>query len=261
MYVEAHGVVDGTPITFLHGAMVSGWMWMGQVEALTHYHCLLPDYPGIGNSGDLQWVSCADTADRIAEMIRTRCKGGSSHIVGLSLGGTIALHIAVRHPDVVRSLLISGVPQGRISLPLRLFSRLMTRLYSYPWGANVLAGVMGIPADESRQAFVQTAMQTRPGVLDRIMDEIYDAPLPLELARASAPTLAVVGERDTAPAKRAVPHLCAVLPHSQGYQVPGVGHQWNAEQPELFTQMVREWVESGHVVPELVKLCGGKALQ
>lgn len=44
-------------------------------------------------------------------------------------------------------------------------------------------------------------------------------------------------------------------PNAVGYAVPGVGHQWNAERPELFTQMVRQWVESQAVVKGLIPWC------
>jgi pimeloyl-ACP methyl ester carboxylesterase len=62
MYLEEHGPVDGAPIVFLHGSMVAGWMWLGQVDGLPDHRCLLPDLPGIGRSADEPWVSFADAA-------------------------------------------------------------------------------------------------------------------------------------------------------------------------------------------------------
>ena len=47
MYVDEHGPDDGVPIVFLHGSVVAGWMWMGQVQDLSEFRCLLPDLPGI----------------------------------------------------------------------------------------------------------------------------------------------------------------------------------------------------------------------
>ena len=67
------------------------------------------------------------------------------------------------------------------------------------------------------------------------------------------PVLAVVGEKDTAPARRAIPELMAAVPGSRGALVPGVGHQWNAEAPELFTEMVRQWVDDGTVHSDLIE--------
>lgn len=123
--VQEHGPEDGAPIVFLHGSMVAGWMWLGQVEGLPGHRCLLPDFPGVGGSFDEEWVSFADTADRLAGSIRDGCAGGSAHLVGLSLGGIVALHVALRHPDVARSILVSGVPSGSIPFALRALSSLM----------------------------------------------------------------------------------------------------------------------------------------
>lgn len=256
MYTAEHGPATGTPLTFLHGSMVSGWMWLGQVADLPTYRIFLPDFPGVGQSGSEQWVNMTTTADLVADMIRARCPEGQTHLVGLSLGGIIGLYVAAQHPDVVRSLLVSGVPQGAISAPLRLLSQAMLRIYHRPWGANMIATMFGLPQDESRDAFVQTALQTNPATLRAITAEVNTQPLPpVDLLRQiRAPTLAVVGSKDTAPARRAVPYLADLLPTVRGYVVPEVGHQWNAEQPQLFSEMVREWVEGQRVPNSFVAI-------
>jgi pimeloyl-ACP methyl ester carboxylesterase len=252
MFVAEHGPDDGVPIVFLHGSMVAGWMWMGQVQDLPEFRCLLPDFPGIGHSGAERWVSLADTADRVAELVRARCSDGSAHVVGLSLGGVVGLHLAVRHPEVVGSLLVSGVPYGTIPWPLRALSSAMIGLYRRPWGARQIARMFGIPDDESLEAFMETARLTDPAALRSVTAEVNLALLPPGLETIAAPTLAVVGAKDTAPARRAVPHLQSVIPGAIGRVVPGVGHQWNAEDPALFSAMVRQWVGSGRVDDRLV---------
>jgi pimeloyl-ACP methyl ester carboxylesterase len=258
MYVEEHGPTDGVPIVFLHGSMVAGWMWMGQVADLPEYRCLLPDLPGIGNSADESWISFADTGDRIAEMIRARCANGSTHLVGLSLGGITGLHVAARHPDLVRSLIVSGVPYGKIPSALRVLSTVMLGLYHRPWGARVVARLFGIPPDESMDAFMQTARQTDPASLRALTDEVSKMPLPQSLEKVTVPTLAVVGEKDTTPARRAVPHLQEVMPNAVGCVGQGVGHQWNAENQEMFSDMVRQWI-TAQTVNDLLELVGDQS--
>lgn len=256
MYVDEHGPDDGVPIVFLHGSMVAGWMWMGQVQDLPEFRCLLPDLPGIGHSADERWVSMADTADRVAEVVRGRCEGGSAHVVGLSLGGVVGLHTAVRHPDAVRSLLVSGVPYGTIPWPLRALSSAMISLYRRPWGARQIARMFGIPDDESLGAFMETARRTDPAALRSATEEVNRAPLPTGLETVATRTLAVVGARDTAPARRAVPYLASVIPGASGRVAPDVCHQWNAENQELFSSMARAWVGSGRVDDRLVPVSG-----
>jgi pimeloyl-ACP methyl ester carboxylesterase len=242
MHVQFHGPEDGTPIVFLHGAMVAGWMWLGQVEGLPEYRCLLPDLPGMGASSGEPWLGIAESADAVAEVIRTQCPDGSAHVVGLSLGGLVALRLAERAPEQVRSLIVSGVPHGAVPLPLRALSAVMARLYGHPRGARLVAALFGIPDDESRAAFLDTAARTRPEALRAVMDEVASGALPAHPERIAVPTLLVVGERDSAPAIEAVPWLAARMPDAPGFVVPGVGHQWNAEAGPLFTEMVRSWV-------------------
>lgn len=254
MYFEVFGPDDGTPVVFLHGSMVAGWMWMGQVDDLPEYRCLLPDLPGIGNSATTPWVSFSDASDKIANIISTKCPSGRAHIVGLSLGGITALHVAVKHPEVVESLIVSGVPYGKINLLLRILSSVMLKLYGRPWGARAIASLFGLPHDESMVAFMKTALQTDPISLRNLTKEVLQTPVPKNLDQVTAPTLAVVGEKDTIPAKRAVRYLQDVMPNAAGYSVPRVGHQWNAENRELFSEMIRLWVNSKSIPKQFLRV-------
>src|SRR5918995_4162790 len=92
--------------------------------------------------------------------------------VGLSLGGLVGLHIVARHPDAVRSLLVSGVPFGSLSVPLRVANRLLLWLYCRRWGAAVVARVFRMPDEESRRAFLDSAARTDPTALRRIYTEL-----------------------------------------------------------------------------------------
>lgn len=251
MHVAESGPLTGTPIVFLHGSMVAGWMWTSQVEGLAEYRCLVPDLPGLGHSGDEDWLSFADTADRVADLIRSRNTDGSAHVVGLSLGGVVGLHLGANHPDVVRSLLVSGVPSGPINRSLRALNKVMLFLYSRPWGARLIGRMFGMPDDDSMTAFVQTAAQTNDAALKRIADEVSTAPLPANLGSAATPTLAVVGTKDTKPALRTPALLSESMPNASSYLVPDVGHQWNAEKPELFTNMVRAWIPERRIEQHL----------
>lgn len=254
MYVEELGPEDGPPIVFLHGSMVAGWMWTEQVAALSEDHrTIVPDLPGLGASGAEPWTSFADAADAVAGEITARAPAGA-HVVGLSLGGIVALNLVVRHPKLCTSVLVSGVPYGSLSLPLKMLNRVFAGLYGTSSGARMIGRIFGMPDDESMEAFVTTAKQTNRGAIRAIADEVARQPLPDGLGRISAPVLAVVGEKDSAPAKRAVPHLLGAIPNARGARVPGVGHQWNAEAPDLFTEMVRRWVDDGAIDPDLVEI-------
>jgi pimeloyl-ACP methyl ester carboxylesterase len=171
----------------------------------------------------------------------------------LSLGGIVGLYLAQRQPEVVESLLVSGVPFGRVSPALRALNRVLLAIYPRRWGAGLVARVFGIPDDESRQAFLETAKTTSPAALRDISDLNNNKPIPDHIGDIKAPTLAVVGEKDTKIARSAVPYLAEQIPDAIGATVPGVGHQWNAEEPDLFTEMVKAWVDDGEVHPSLIE--------
>ncbi|HQA24146.1 MAG TPA: alpha/beta hydrolase, partial [Rhodoglobus sp.] len=111
-YLEFDG--PGSTLVFLHGGNVAGWMWGQQVPAFADHHVLVPDYPGFGASNDEPWISIAATADAVAELIATT--GGPAHVVGLSLGSSVALELAARHPEQVSSLFLAS---AQVAPPLR----------------------------------------------------------------------------------------------------------------------------------------------
>lgn len=253
MYVEEQGPQGGEPILFLHGSMVAGWMWTDQVAALSATHrTIVPDLPGLGRSGSETWSSFAGAAETVGLDLASRSPDGA-HVVGLSLGGIVALNLAISRPELCRSLLVSGVPAAAMSGSLRLVNRAMAAIYGTSLGARVIGRGFGIPDDESMEAFVATAKATDPSAIRAIVAEVSSKPLPDRLETIPVPTLAVVGEKDTELARDAVPLLVATIPEARGAQVPGVGHQWNAEAPELFTEMVRTWVDDAAVHPDLVE--------
>ena len=258
MYVQEQGPVDGVPIVFLHGSMVAGWMWTEQVATLADDHrTIVPDLPGIGASASDRWTGFADAAESVASEIAARAPDGA-HVVGLSLGGIVALNLAGTHPECCRSLLVSGVPVGPLSAPLRWLNRAMASIYGTRFGSRIIGRMFRLPDQESMEAFVATARATDRSAIKAIIAEVSLKPLPDGLDAISVPVLTVVGEKDTEPAKRAVPLLVASIPGARGARVTGVGHQWNAEAPALFSEMVRLWVDEQALHPDLVPVNIGR---
>lgn len=62
------------------------------------------------------------------------------------------------------------------------------------------------------------------------------------MASLQVPTLAFVGSKDSAPARAVVHKLPSVAPAATAAVVDGVGHQWNTEKPQLFSDLVRAWL-------------------
>jgi pimeloyl-ACP methyl ester carboxylesterase len=95
-------------IVFLHGTRLTGASWAAQVADLAdEFHCLAPDLPGHGTAADVPFT-LAGAAERIAGLIAAEAHGGRAILVGLSLGGYVAMDVAARWPDRVGGLVISG---------------------------------------------------------------------------------------------------------------------------------------------------------
>ena len=78
-------------IVFLHGTRLTGSQWASQVAALSDaYHCLAVDLPGHGNQHGVTFT-LEGAADRVGDLIRREAHGGRAIVVGLSLGGYVAM--------------------------------------------------------------------------------------------------------------------------------------------------------------------------
>jgi len=105
----AGAAADTRPtIVFLHGTRLTGSSWAAQVRALgDEFHCLAPDLPGHGAQAAVPFA-VDDAADRVAEVIASEAHGGRATVVGLSLGGYVAMAVAARHPERVAGLVVAG---------------------------------------------------------------------------------------------------------------------------------------------------------
>ncbi|MDP2344396.1 MAG: alpha/beta hydrolase [Deltaproteobacteria bacterium] len=124
----------GTPVVLIMGFGISGRAWAPQVDALKQQHrVLIFDNRGIGGSAVSKVpYGFADLADDTVALM-DHVGFGRAHVVGVSMGGMISQHIAIRHPARVRSLsLIATFPGGslRHTVPppraLQLFVRANT---------------------------------------------------------------------------------------------------------------------------------------
>ena len=114
----------GPALLFLHGAG-GAHNWMPYMERLAeHYSVYVPSHPGWGRSDTPEWLDgMGDLAYFYLEFLRT-IGGKNVHLVGNSLGGWLALEIAVRSTEQIKTLTlvsaagihVEGVPKGDIFL-------------------------------------------------------------------------------------------------------------------------------------------------
>jgi pimeloyl-ACP methyl ester carboxylesterase len=101
LYFEVHG--SGRPMIVLHGGLGSGEMFGPLLPALAdHHQVIVPDLQGHGRTADIDRpLSPIFMADDIAALI-DHLGLDRPDVVGYSLGGGVAIQVALRHPEIVR---------------------------------------------------------------------------------------------------------------------------------------------------------------
>ena len=112
--VELHYVAlgKGEPVVFVHGSLSDGSFWnpqLGPFGAKYHVIAYSRRYNQPNVNKPLPGYSAVDDADDLAGLIN-KLHLGRVHVIGHSYGAYTALFLAVRHPELVRSLVIAEAP-------------------------------------------------------------------------------------------------------------------------------------------------------
>jgi pimeloyl-ACP methyl ester carboxylesterase len=208
LYVRESGTPGSPAIVFLHGVGTSGGMWTWHMARLVGYHCVAPDLPGFGRSSRLPWISRSDAADRVAALIETRVPSRRAHVVGLSLGGSVAHTLLGRRAELLDRVVIDGcgaLPWWGTTLLKLAVAAVSPVLHTRP----VIAAIGGALAlDDATRADLRAAS---PRAFRRGFADANDTTISREELAAACPTLLVAGERETRPPVRASNAALAAL--------------------------------------------------
>jgi pimeloyl-ACP methyl ester carboxylesterase len=215
LYREWHGDPDSPrpPLLLIHGGgstIESNWGLLLPRVAPTR-SVLAVELQGHGRttSGDRP-PSFEGSAEDVAAVL-SELRLGPVDVLGFSNGGQVALHLAARHPDAVRRLIVASAPVHR------------SGMIDGFWEGLESATVENLPAPY-READV--AVSRDPGHADRMFDLDRDLMLGFEdfpdelLASVHAPTLVVGADRDVVRASHFV-QLAGLLPDARLLVVPG----------------------------------------
>jgi 3-oxoadipate enol-lactonase len=209
-------------------------MWEPQFAPFAErYHVLAPQLIGPGGSlGDAPFTLSAAAA-AVAALVRTH-GALPVHLCGLSLGAMVALQVYQQDPDIVASLALSG---GQVhpnpllmgvqrvimaAIPERQFTDSMPTFFKerYPTLVEV--------------AQAEGKRIGKRGII-QVTHEVGRADYRRLLPNITVPTLVMCGSRDRVnlPASK---YMKTRVPQASLYVVPDAGHEWNLEQPDVFTQ-------------------------
>ena len=192
LYVERHGT--GRPIVLLHGGLGSGEMFGPILPTLAEHHEIIaPDLQGHGRTADVDRpLDVRSLADDIAALV-DHVGLDRPDVVGYSLGGGVALQLAIRHPDTVARLVACSAHIRRDAIyPEMLAQQGQVR-------AAAADFMQGTPMYE-----LYHRVAPRPEDFPRLLDKIgaamaQDFDLTDEVRRLQVPTLVVAADADMAP--------------------------------------------------------------
>ncbi|MEU3839217.1 alpha/beta fold hydrolase [Streptomyces sp. NPDC028635] len=244
VHVEEAGA-NGPLLLCLHGIGSSSASFAHQLAAFgDEFRVVAWDAPGYGRSPDPDGPLDLDGyADAAAAVIRGR--GGDAHVLGVSWGGVIALRLALRHPDLVASLIVADSSPGSGTDPDKAaamrarvpeLDRLGPRAFAEQRGPRLVSA-------EAPPRLVQRVVDTMADAV-RLPGYAYAAEtmacadLRADLPRITAPTLVLCGDKDRVTGPVAAQALAGGLPRSAGVVVKDAGHLAHQEQPEHFNAWV-----------------------
>lgn len=235
-YTE-HGRRRGAPaVVLLHGGLVGGaGTWRAQLPALSAgHHLFVPDRRGHGGTPDVPGPYRYDLLAEETERFLDDVVAEPAHLVGFSDGGNVALHVATRRPDLVRSLVLIGANFHHRGLHPAFAAAVRGEPGGAPWA------VAGGP-DPTACAEVAAAWPSVVAKLERLWS---DGPsLTVEdLHRVRTPTLVVVGDDDCIDHHHTI-ELYEALPDAQLAVVPGTSHLCLEEKPRLVNALLLDFLE------------------
>lgn len=255
MFIRECGSIDKPAIVFLHGNGAHSGMWQAHFDGLAqHYHCIAPDFPGYGQSRGQEWGSLEETVRKVMTIIRTQTKQARAHIVGLSLGSSVALLLLSKAPHLVNHAVIDGA--GVLPMPGLPLMKVGLRLLQ-PWlrtelVIKTIAQSMKLPADGYAD-FRAGMLAMSPSSFTRAFLQALSLRQPPGLARVHCRVLLVAGEKESQAVNQSNILLTNVMPNAHCCTAPGVGHGWLAEMPDLHVQMVRTWINNEPLPRRLIR--------
>lgn len=253
LFYEIKG--EGPPLVALRGLGRSVRHWLGYDEELADkFRVITLDLRGVGRT-TIQpgWdLSIFDMADDVATVLKENDLG-PAHVMGISLGGMVALATALRYPDWVESVItvntsVAGL--GKMRLTPAALRAIAKGMREHPEVHEHLAQILvGSHCPED----VQQEVARRHKEIEQIEGRPTDAAAKQVLAAArfrvkpelkqlEHPVLVTYGTADQFVPTSNSRKLATLLPNGTLVPVVGGGHELMLDKNEELTRLVEEWV-------------------
>ena len=247
LWVEQSG--EGPDVLLLAGLGDPAEAWQPQLDGLAdRYRLTAFDNRGAGRTAPAEGpISAATMADDAAALLEA-LKIPSAHVAGFSMGSAIAQELAIRHPELVRSLVLNST----YARPDALFR---SQLDFWRWLPEVAPSERAFY--EAFFTWVYTPRAHADGSVEEIVSEALEFPHQQSveafqaqvdvclthdtadrLAQIAAPTLVIAGGVDMILPQRFGRSVAAEIPNARFELMPEEAHQPFQEVPEEFNARV-----------------------
>jgi pimeloyl-ACP methyl ester carboxylesterase len=260
----------GPHVVFVHGLFGQGKNWTTIAKGLSDRHRVtLLDLPNHGHS---PWTDRVDYLD-MAELVATELEhlGEPVTLVGHSMGGKVAMQLALRRPELLRALVVVDV--APVSYPATGGRTDDEDEEASPFAAYIEAmRAMDLGAVETRddadaalrdavpsrmvrsfllQSLVREGLGTEGGwrwrlnleLLERDLGALRGFPDPPPGASFDGPVLWIAGANSTYVLPEDRPHMDALFPSTRLLRIKNAGHWVHSEQPEIFLETLRRFLD------------------
>ena len=236
-------VGTGVPIIFIHGFSLDSRMWQPQVDYFTKTNQVITyDMRGFGKSeppsGSYSHVE--DLRELLASL-----KVAKAHIVGLSLGGEVAIDYALTYPDTVLSLTLADTSLGGYA------STVDWRVYAKEQGLehakqNWLNHTVFVPSSRNPEVAEQLKAMVNEYSGWHWLNEDprikLDPPAKDRVGEIKVPTQIILGELDLPYYHDIAKILTDKVPNSKLHIINDVGHMTNLENTVKFNEILYSFI-------------------
>lgn len=246
---------QGTPIVFIHGYPLNRMIWEAQWEGLSdHGRIIALDLRGFGESPMVGGaIEVSTYADDVREFLDALGVNEPAIIVGLSMGGYVAMSYLRRYPGHVRALVLANTkstpdtPEGQMGREKSIVvarekgaagiaEGMLPKILSpktYATNPELVAQVKTIMASASVPGIV--------GALTAMRDRPDSTPTLLEF---SQPVLIIAGADDQLMSAADQHNMNLAARNSKLVTIPDAGHLSPMEQPAAFNQAIIEFLRT-----------------
>ncbi|ALS98641.1 alpha/beta fold hydrolase [Lacimicrobium alkaliphilum] len=242
---------EGEAVILLHGLFGSLENLNSIKRALeTDYQVVSVDLPDHGDSPHSQHFSYQQYADSVLTLM-DELKLDKAIVLGHSMGGKVAMTLALQHPDRVSKLIVADIapvtyPDRHSGIIEALKSVDLSGLQNRTEADKQLA--KNIDEQGIRQFLLKGLQKSDAGwgwrfnlsLLENDYADITDWP---DTSKSyQGPVLFIKGGRSDYLQAEHKPRIARLFPHSQGHIIQDVGHWLHAEKPQQFNQVVADFL-------------------